>query len=72
MLWFDPALPEEANALEFLVHYRERLHVRITPELLRVSTIASDLAPVSVGFRDEVVEPGTTTEWSLTTAAARD
>ena len=48
--------------------------MRITPELLRVSTIASDLAPVSVGFRDEVVvlEPGTTTEWSLTTAAAQD
>ena len=22
VLWFDPALPEEANALEFLVHYR--------------------------------------------------
>lgn len=75
VLWFDPALPEEANALEFLVHYRElRLQVRITPELLRVSTIASDVAPVSVGFRDEVVvlEPGTTTEWSLTTAAAQD
>jgi alpha,alpha-trehalase len=68
VLWFNPAIPEEIRALEFRVHYRgHRLQVRITPEVLHVSTIPSEVAAIQVGFRDEVVEllPGTTKEWSL-------
>ncbi len=68
-LWFNPAIPEELQAFEFEVHYRgHRLRVRITPKLLHVSTIASDVAPIRVGFRDELVElpPGSTQEWPLT------
>jgi alpha,alpha-trehalase len=66
VLWF---IPVEFRALEFELHYRgHRLQVRITPELLHLSTIPSEVAPIRVGFRDEVVElmPGSTVEWSLT------
>jgi len=69
VLWFNPAIPEEFRALEFELHYRgHRLQVRISPELLRLSTIPSEVAPIRVGFRDEVVElqPGSIQEWSLT------
>jgi alpha,alpha-trehalase len=68
VLWFNPAIPEEFLALEFEAHYRgHRLQVRITPDLLRLSTIPSEVASIRVGFRDEVVElmPGSTVEWSL-------
>ncbi len=68
VLWFNPAIPEEIGALEFRVHYRgQRLQVRITPEVLHLSTIPSEVAPIQVGFREEVVEllPGATKEWSL-------
>jgi len=69
VLWFGPALPKELQALEFEIHYRgHRLLVRITPERLRVGTIPSEVAPIRVGFGDEVVEltPGSTAEWPLT------
>jgi alpha,alpha-trehalase len=69
VLWFGPALPEKLHALEFEIHYRgHRLQVRITPERLRLSTIPSEVAPIRVGFGDEVVElsPGSTAEWPLT------
>lgn len=69
VLRFNPAIPAEFQALEFEIHYRgHRLQVRITPEILRLSTIPSAVAPIQVGFRDEVVElgPGSTQEWSLT------
>jgi trehalose/maltose hydrolase-like predicted phosphorylase len=69
VLWFDPALPKELQALEFEIRYRgHRLQVRITSERLRLSTIPSEEAPIRVGFGDEVVEliPGSTAEWSLT------
>lgn len=68
VLWFNPAIPQEFRALEFEVHYRDhRLQVRITPDLLRLSTIPSDVAPIRVGFRDEIVElrPGSIQEWPL-------
>jgi alpha,alpha-trehalase len=68
VLWFNPALPEQFRALEFELHYRgHRLQVRITPELMRLSTIPSDVTPIQVGFRDQVHElrPGSTVEWSL-------
>jgi alpha,alpha-trehalase len=68
VLWFNPAIPEEIRALEFEIHYRgHRLQVRITPEVLRLSTIPSAVSPISVGFRDELVElpPGSIQEWSL-------
>jgi len=68
VLWFGPALPEKLHALEFEIHYRgHRLQVRITPERLRLSTIPSEVAPIRVGFGDEVVElsPGSTAEWQL-------
>jgi alpha,alpha-trehalase len=69
VLWFNPALPKELEMLEFEIHYRgHRVGVRITQEALRLSTIPSDIAPISVGFGDEVVEmaPGSTAEWTLT------
>jgi alpha,alpha-trehalase len=69
VLWFDPALPKELQTLEFEIHYRgHRLMVRITSERLRLSTIPSEVAPIRVGFGDEVVEltPGSTAEWPLT------
>jgi trehalose/maltose hydrolase-like predicted phosphorylase len=69
VLWFDPALPKELQTLEFEIHYRgHRLLVRITSERLRLSTIPSEVAPIRVGFGDEVVEltPGSTAEWPLT------
>jgi alpha,alpha-trehalase len=68
VLWFNPALPKELEAVEFRIHYRgHRLQVRITPDRLRLSTIPSEVAPIRVGFGDEVVElgPGSTVEWSL-------
>ena len=67
VLWFDPALPEKLHALEFEIHYRGHgLQVRIA-ERLRLSTIPSEMAPIRVGFGDEVVElsPGSTAEWPL-------
>jgi len=69
VLWFNPVLPKELELLEFEIHYRgHRLGVRITQEALRLSTITSDVAPIFVRFRDEVVqmEPGSTAEWTLT------
>jgi alpha,alpha-trehalase len=69
VLWFGPALPKKLHALEFEIYYRgHRLQVRITPERLRLSTIPSEVAPIRVGFGDEVVElsPGSTAEWPLT------
>jgi trehalose/maltose hydrolase-like predicted phosphorylase len=69
VLRFNPAIPEEFQALEFEIYYRgHRLQVRITHKILRLSTIPSAVAPIQVGFRDEVVElgPGSTQEWSLT------
>lgn len=69
VLRFNPAIPAEFQALEFEIHYRgHRLQVRITHKILRLSTIPSAVAPIQVGFRDEVVElgPGSTQEWSLT------
>jgi len=68
VLWFNPTIPQEFLALEFAVHYRgHRLHVRITRDLLHLSTIPSEVAPIHVGFRDEVVEllPGASVEWPL-------
>jgi alpha,alpha-trehalase len=68
VLWFDPALPKELGALELKVHYRgHRVQVGVTPSQLRVSAIPSEVAPIQVGFRDEVVElqPGATVEWNL-------
>lgn len=68
MLWFNPALPKEVDALEFRIHYRgHRLQVRITRDRLRLGTIPSAVAPIRVGFGDEVVElgPGSTAEWAL-------
>ncbi|HEX6231032.1 MAG TPA: glycosyl hydrolase family 65 protein [Actinomycetota bacterium] len=68
VLWFNPAIPEEFQALECEVHYRgHRVQVRITPDRLQLSTIPSEVAPIQVGFLDEVVEllPGTNVEWSL-------
>jgi trehalose/maltose hydrolase-like predicted phosphorylase len=69
VLWFNPSLPEELQMLEFAIHYRgHRLGVRITQEALRLSTIPSDVAPIEVGFRDQVVlmMPGSSLAWSLT------
>jgi trehalose/maltose hydrolase-like predicted phosphorylase len=69
VLWFNPALPKELEMLEFGIRYRgHRLRVRITQETLRLSTIPSDVAPIYVGFGDQVVEivPGSTGEWTLT------
>ena len=69
VLRFNPAIPEEFQALEFEIYYRgHHLQVRITHKILRLSTIPSAVAPIQVGFRDEVVElgPGSTQEWSLT------
>jgi alpha,alpha-trehalase len=68
VLWFDPALPKELGALEIKVLYRgHRVQVRLTPTHLRVSAIPSEVAPIQVGFRDEVVDlhPGATVEWDL-------
>jgi alpha,alpha-trehalase len=69
VLWFNPAIPEELGALEFQIHYRgHRVQVRVTPEVLRVSALPSEEAPIQVGFRDELADllPGGTLEWSLT------
>jgi alpha,alpha-trehalase len=69
VLWFNPAIPQELQALEFQIHYRgHRVQVRLTPEVLRVSALPSEEAPIQVGFRDEVAElrPAGTLEWSLT------
>ncbi len=68
VLWFNPALPKELPSLEFAIHYRRhRLQVRITQDLLRLGTIPSEVAPIQVGFGDQVVElmPGSTIEWPL-------
>ena len=69
VLWFNPALPTKLQTLEFEIHYRgHRLQVRIASERLRLSTIPSEVAPIRVGFGDEVLElaPGSTAEWPLT------
>jgi hypothetical protein len=50
------------------MHYRgHRLQVRITPDLLHLATIPSEVAPIRIGFGDEVRElaPGSTAEWAL-------
>ena len=68
VLWFNPALPIGLSALEFEVRYRgHRVQVRVTPGALRVGTLPSAVAPIQVGFRDEVTSlaPGATHEWDL-------
>jgi trehalose/maltose hydrolase-like predicted phosphorylase len=68
VLWFDPAIPPELGAIELVIHYRgHRVQVRVTPELLRLATLPSDVAPIRVGFDGEVIElpPGSTREWPL-------
>jgi alpha,alpha-trehalase len=69
VLSFDPSIPEGLRALGFDVHYRgHRVGVRITPELLRLTTVVGDVAPIHVAYREDVVElaPGGSVEWSLT------
>jgi alpha,alpha-trehalase len=71
-LRFNPAIPAELGALEFELHYRgHRLEVRITPDRLHVSAIATDQAPIRVGYQDDVIDlpPGATVEWELGTDA---
>jgi trehalose/maltose hydrolase-like predicted phosphorylase len=73
VLWFNPSIPPELVAVEFELHYRgHRLQVRITPDRLHVSTIPTDLAPIHVGFLEDVIElpPGATVEWELGPQAA--
>jgi alpha,alpha-trehalase len=68
VLWFDPAIPEELGSVEFEINYRgHRVEVRITTDILRLSTIPSDVAPIRVGFRNEMVTlaPGAEVLFSL-------
>ena len=68
VLGFNPSLPEEIAGLEFEVRYRgHRVLVRITHDLLHVSTLLSDVAPIRVRCREDVMElqPGGSAEWEL-------
>jgi alpha,alpha-trehalase len=68
VLGFNPSLPEEIAALEFELRYRgHRLLVRITQDLLHVSTLVSAVAPIRVRYREEVaeLEPGGSVDWEL-------
>jgi alpha,alpha-trehalase len=68
VLWFNPSLPQELEAVEFWIHHKgHRVHVRITQDLLAVSSVPSDVAPIGVGFEGETTElqPGDSMEWPL-------
>ncbi len=70
-LWFNPCLPEELKHIRFDVRYRGHwINVEITQKSLRLGTRRDDVAPISVGFRDQVfeLEPGSTREFQLSTA----
>jgi trehalose/maltose hydrolase-like predicted phosphorylase len=67
-LWFDPALPRQLTHLDIELHYRgHRIRVQVTPERFRLATRPGTAEPISVGFRDLVVElrPGAEMAWPL-------
>jgi trehalose/maltose hydrolase-like predicted phosphorylase len=67
-LWFDPELPTQLTNLDVELHYRgHRIRVQITPDRFRLATRPGTAEPVSVGFRDLVVElrAGAEMTWPL-------
>jgi len=57
VLRFNPQLPDEINRLDMRVRYRGySLDVRLTRDTLTIRGRARALAPIRLGFRNEVHE----------------
>jgi alpha,alpha-trehalase len=60
VLWINPRLPREMRGLEFSLRFRRHwgIRVRISDGHLHVSVPPSNAPPITIGFRDELVELG--------------
>ncbi len=68
VLWFNPLLPKEIEALEFNICYRGVcLRVRITADLLTLSSEPGEAKPIRVNVADQFhdIPPGTTEVFEL-------
>ncbi|MFW6114827.1 MAG: glycoside hydrolase family 65 protein [Thermodesulfobacteriota bacterium] len=68
VLWFNPCLPEEVESLQMEIRYRgHSLEVEITGKSFRVRSMRCAETPISIGYKDTVVELGEreTREFSL-------
>jgi alpha,alpha-trehalase len=67
-LQFNPYVPNELKKIQFDIAYRQHwVNVTITSERLKVSTRPHDVAPITVGFREDTYElkPGDTLQFEL-------
>ena len=67
-LQFNPYVPNELKKIQFDIAYRKHwVNVTITSERLKVSTRPHDVAPITVGFREDSYElkPGDTLQFEL-------
>jgi len=67
ILRFNPFLPQGLDAVHFNIKYRRHwLDVKITRERLIISSRPDPVAPIRIGFRDEIVElkPGNTIDFA--------
>ncbi|MFC1912197.1 glycoside hydrolase family 65 protein [Chloroflexota bacterium] len=67
-LWFNPRLPQDLKEIQFNIVYRRNLiSVHITRNRLKISASDSAVAPIRVGFRDNLAElsPGKSLEFRL-------
>ncbi len=69
VLWLNPRLPDELDALETTIRYRGhwRIEVRVEGQRLRLKVPSGDAAPFRLGFdgRIQTVGPGDTFEGRL-------
>ncbi len=64
-LHFDPRLPQELKRLKFRLEYRRHLlELDVDREMMRLSSLRSDVDPISIGYRGRklILEPGGTVE----------
>jgi len=67
-LQLNPYLPNELKKIQFDIMYRQHwVNVAVTSDRLKVSTRHHDVAPITVGFRDDTYElkPGDTLRFEL-------
>ena len=57
MLWFNPSLPKKLKQVQFNIRYRGHwITVKVTEDLLRVCSRKQNIAPIKIGFREEVFD----------------
>jgi alpha,alpha-trehalase len=57
VLWFNPYLPAKLKQVQFNIWYRRhRINVKLTRDLLKISSRQQDIEPIKIGFRDKVFD----------------